>query len=185
MFSKRASGIGSGLAFVLGLAMIIGAAPAGAAPYLSVGTNLQGGTRASSPAQKSSRYRIPRAVFFNEVAGRGLLVKVWVNGIGPYTFALDTGAGASIVSSRVAAEAGLPVKRGSQNRIAGLSGIPHRELTTEVRVASLAIGDRDNTLPATGIVLKADIFPNDIDGILDPTEAFWPLGYAIDFPSPT
>ncbi len=188
MFSKRASGIWSGLVFMLGLATITGAAPNGAARDLSLSliprhaVSPQAGALASSPAQESVRYRIPRAVFFNEVAGRGLLVRLWINGFGPYTFALDTGAGASIVSPRVAAEAGLPVKQGTQNKIAGLSGVPHREVTTEVRAASLAIGDRDNALPATGTVLKADIFPNDIDGILDPTEAFWPLGYAIDFP---
>ena len=180
MFSERARGIGSGLAFVLGLALITGAAPAGAASSLSLGATPQGGI--SSSAQLSPHYRIPRTVFFNEVAGRGLLVKLWVNGLGPYNFALDTGAGASIVSSRVASEARLPVKHGNQSTIAGLSGIPHKELITEVTVASLALGDRDNTLPATGTVLKADIFPPDIDGILDPTEAFWPLGYAIDFP---
>ena len=186
MFSKRASGIGSGLAFVLGL--ITWAAPAGAARDLSVGQNPRNETpitdnsASSRGIQESSRYRIPRTVFFDEVTGRGLLVKVWINGLGPYTFALDTGAGASIISARVAAHAGVPVKQGSQNRIAGLSGIAHKELTTEVTVTSIAIGDRDNTLPATGTVLKADIFPHDIDGLLDPTEAFWPLGYVIDFP---
>jgi hypothetical protein len=28
----------------------------------------------------------------------------------------------------------------------------------------------------------ADIFPGDIDGLFDPTEGYWPLGYVIDLP---
>src|SRR5687768_11575661 len=109
VFRKCASGIRSGLACVLGLATLIWAAPAGAAHNLSAGTTPryavtpQASALGSLPAQQPSRYRIPRTVFFNEVSGRGLLVKLWINGLGPYTFVLDTGAGASIVSARVAA----------------------------------------------------------------------------------
>jgi len=181
--------IASGLICVLTLATIGWAAPAGAARYLSVSRSQRaktvsgnGNSATSFPAQKPLKHRIPRTVVFSEVPGRGLLVKLWVNGFGPYTFALDTGAGASIVSSRVATQAGVAVKQGSAGRIAGLSGIPSRELTSEVKVENLAVGERDNFLPANGTVLKADIFPSDIDGILDPTESYWPLGYVIDFP---
>src|SRR2546423_15556923 len=48
---------------------------------------------------------LPAPVRFREESGRGLLVRAWVNGAGPYTFALDTGAGANIISERVAREA--------------------------------------------------------------------------------
>jgi hypothetical protein len=47
---------------------------------------------------------------------------------------------------------------------------------------SLAVGFRENTLPARGFVIVSPGLPSDIDGILDPTEAFWPLGYVIDIP---
>lgn len=57
-----------------------------------------------------------------------------------------------------------------------------RATATEIKVRSLAAGDRDNFLPATGTVLMADIFPAGLDGILDPTESYSPLGYVIDFP---
>ena len=50
---------------------------------------------------------LPRAVRFREEEGTGLLVKAWVNGAGPYTFAVDTGAGGSLLSRRVAVEAGV------------------------------------------------------------------------------
>ena len=185
MLSNCIRSIASGLICVISLLTIGWAAPAGAAPSLSLrprqrATDIRA---TSAPVQKPSRHRIPRTVFFSEEPGRGLLVKVWVNGFGPYTFALDTGAGASIISSRVAREAGLTVKQGSAGRIAGLSGIPSRELTSEVRVENLAVGDRDNFMPGIGVVLRADIFPRDIDGILDPTETYSPLGYVIDFPA--
>ena len=178
----------SGLICVLSLLTIGWAAPVGAAPSLSLGPPptakavVKPTSGTSSAGQTTSRHRIPRTVFFSEEAGRGLLVKVWVNGFGPYTFALDTGAGASIVSARVASEARLVVKPGSAGRIAGLSGVPSRELTSEVRVENLAVGERDNFMPGSGVVLRADIFPRDIDGILDPVESYWPLGFVIDLP---
>jgi hypothetical protein len=112
-----------------------------------------------------------------------LLVSVWINGTGPYNFALDTGAGATIVSSRVASEAGINVIEGRMHRIAGLSGVANTRTGRDIKVRTLALGDRDNTLPGGGTMLTADIFPGDIDGVLDPTESYWPLGYVIDFPA--
>src|ERR1043165_8649351 len=55
--------------------------------------------------QTRSVVRIPSPIHFREVSGRGLLISAWVNGSGPYTFAIDTGAGATILSRRVAEEA--------------------------------------------------------------------------------
>lgn len=174
--------------WAIALAMFGWAAPTGAAHYFSARHHQSARADLSArlsalAAQKSSRFRIPRAAYFREVPGRGLLVKLWVNGFGPYNFAIDTGAGATIVSSRVAAQAGVAVMRGRSTRIAGLSGISNTATATQVRVDNLAVGDRDNFLPATGTALMADIFPSDIDGLLDPTESYWPLGYVIDFPS--
>ena len=48
--------------------------------------------------------RLPSPVSFRE-SGRGLIVRAWVNGAGPFDFALDTGAGATILSSRAAGAA--------------------------------------------------------------------------------
>ena len=169
--------------WAIALAMFGWAAPTGAAPYLS-GRPYNVRAKPSSPllpAQKP-RLQIPRPVYFREVPGRGLLVGLWINGLGPYNFVIDTGAGATIVSSRVAAQAGIAVMRNRSNKIAGLSGILSTATATEVRPESLAIGDRDNFLPSNGTVLMADIFPGDIDGLFDPTEGYWPLGYVIDFP---
>lgn len=128
----------------------------------------------------AARVSIPRPVQFRETRGRGLLASVWVNSVGPFTFAIDTGAGATLVSSRVATEARLTVRSGRGRSVAGLSG--GTVTASETSVQRLAIGDRDNYLPATGDVMISSGLPRDIDGVLDPTEVFSPLGYVIDIP---
>jgi hypothetical protein len=123
--------------------------------------------------------RVPRPVSFREVSGRGLIVRTWINSVGPYDFAIDTGAGATLLSQRVADEARVAIKNG-RTSIAGLSGA-----ATSARNASiqrLAIGDSENDLPARGEVMVVSGLPRDLDGVLDPTEAFSPLGYIIDLP---
>ncbi|HEY9285757.1 MAG TPA: aspartyl protease family protein [Pyrinomonadaceae bacterium] len=69
---------------------------------------------------------LPAPVRFREVEGRGLLVRAWVNGQGPYEFAVDTGAGATIISRRVAAEARVPVYADRAVSISGLSGFAEK-----------------------------------------------------------
>ncbi len=123
---------------------------------------------------------VPRSVTFREVPGRGLLVKTWVNGIGPFSFAIDTGAGATLLSPRVASESQVRVKSGRDTSIAGLSGVPVSAQDATIR--TLSIGDSENYLPAKGVVVVTTGLPRDIDGVLDPTEAFAPLGYVIDLP---
>ena len=125
--------------------------------------------------------RVPSPVRFREVEGRGLLVSAWVNGAGPYTFAVDTGAGATILSERVAREARVPAG-GNRASISGLSGVGVRA-GREARLSSLAIGDRENLLPSESPVIVAGGLPAGIDGVLDPTEGYWPLGYSIDMPN--
>lgn len=160
---------------VIALAMFGWAVPVGAAHLFRV----QG---LESVSQRASSFKIPRTVYFRETTGRGLIVSVWINGSGPYNFALDTGAGATIVSSRVADQSGAAVINGRAHRIAGLSGTLNARTARDIKVRSLAVGDRDNILPAGGAIMTADVFPSDIDGVLDPTESYWPLGYVIDFP---
>jgi predicted aspartyl protease len=122
---------------------------------------------------------LPRAVRLRESSGRGLLVSTWVNGVGVYSFAVDTGAGATIISERVARDAGVALKRGSATVVSGMSGAGSVN-AREASLSSLAIGDENNLLPSQGIVVVTGGLPPDIDGVLDPTEAFWPLGYSID-----
>jgi hypothetical protein len=119
-------------------------------------------------------------VRFREVRGRGLLVRAWVNGTGPYSFALDTGAGATLLSPRVATEAKVSIKNGRPGSIGGLSGATLAAHEATLRI--LALGDSQNYLPAKGDVMVTSGLPKDLDGVLDPTEALAPLGYIIDIP---
>ncbi len=122
---------------------------------------------------------VPRPVSFREVSGRGLLIRTWINSQGPFTFAIDTGAGATLLSQRVAEEAGVS-SSGRSVSVAGLSGASSN--ARQVSIQNLAIGDRENFLPGKGEVMVTGGLPRDVDGVLDPTEAFAPLGYAIDIP---
>lgn len=127
---------------------------------------------------------LPAAARFREVEGRGLLVKVWINNSGPYSFAIDTGAGASIISKRVAAETRIALAGARSVSLSGLSGV-QGAAGREAALGSLAIGAPENLLPARGFVIVTDALPPDLDGVLDPTESYWPLGYTIDLPNDT
>lgn len=133
------------------------------------------------PAEKVSRpVTLPHSVTFREVRGRGLLVTTWINSAGPFTFAVDTGAGITIISPRVAAEAAVPVQQGPGPSIAGLSGA-----TVAARagtVQTIALGDSQNRVPARTEVIVSTGLPRDLDGLLDPNDAFGQLGYSIDIP---
>ncbi|MFS8086457.1 MAG: pepsin/retropepsin-like aspartic protease family protein, partial [Acidobacteriota bacterium] len=150
---------------------------------VSFGAALSAARKAQKPTRKTvvePTVRLPDAVSFHEVTGRGLLIRTWVNGAGPFSFAIDTGAGATILSPGVAAEARVKVMSGRATSVAGLSG--ESVAAHEASVDSLAIGDSENYLPAKGAVIVATGLPRDLDGVLDPTEAFSPLGYVIDLP---
>ena len=150
---------------------------------VSFGTALSAARKASNPIRKTKAEQtppVPDAVGFREVAGRGLLIRTWVNGAGPFSFAIDTGAGATLLSQGVADEARVKIKSGRATSIAGLSG--NAVGAHEVSVDSLAIGESENYLPAKGTVIVTSGLPSDLDGVLDPTEAFSPLGYVIDLP---
>jgi len=133
------------------------------------------------PAEKVSRpVALPHSVPFREVRGRGLLVSTWINSTGPFTFAIDTGAGITIISPRVAAAAAVPVREGSGPSIAGLSGATVS--AREGNLQNIALGDSQNRLPARTEVIVSNGLPRDLDGLLDPNEAFGQLGYSIDIP---
>jgi predicted aspartyl protease len=127
---------------------------------------------------------LPSSVGFRE-SGRGLLVKTWVNGAGPFDFALDTGAGATILSSRAASAARVEVEAGGRGvTIGGLSGAT-RAGAQKAFVRSLALGSRENNVVARGLFVVAPGLPEGVDGVLDPSELFTSIGFTIDMPNGT
>jgi hypothetical protein len=109
---------------------------------------------------------------------------VWVNNSGPYNFAIDTGAGATIISRQVAAEARVALVGARSVTLSGLSGVQGAQ-GREAAPGSLAIGTPENLLPGKGLALVIDALPSDLDGVLDPTESYWPLGFTINLPDNT
>jgi predicted aspartyl protease len=122
---------------------------------------------------------LPRTVSFREVEGRGLLISAWVNGAGPFVFAIDTGAGATILSRRVADQARVTASSKRPLMIGGLSAAGS-VAGFEATIRSLALGDEENVLPAKGFVIVTERLAPGVDGVLDPSEAYWPLGFEID-----
>ena len=118
---------------------------------------------------------------FKESKGRGLLVSAWINRTGPYTFAIDTGAGVSLVSRDLVQRAGLALQRSKQTLVGGLSsGVIASNQSAQIR--ELALGNSNNALSTSFLAAVVPTLPAGLDGILDPTEAFQPLGYSIDLP---
>ena len=144
-------------------------------------SSLKGEGKTRGGVESIQAVRLPAPVRFREVTGRGLLINVWVNGTGPYTFAIDTGAGATILSRRLADEAHI---LSSSRRPLTIGGISGRGTVAgqEVSVRSLAIGYGNNILPSGGLVIVTENLAPGVDGVLDPTEAYCPLGFEIDMP---
>jgi predicted aspartyl protease len=141
----------------------------------------QGVTRGTTRNRRAiaATPRVPAPVSFREVSGRGLIVRTWINSAGPFDFAIDTGAGATLLSQRVADEAHVALK-GGRATISGLSGTSTSARNASIQ--SVAVGDSENYLPAKGDAMVISGLPRDLDGVLDPTEVFSPLGYVIDLP---
>ncbi len=125
---------------------------------------------------------MPEPVSFREERNRGLLIDAWINGQGPFTLALDTGAGTTLISERVAEAAQLVGTGGRRTSLAGITGNAPIEGRESV-IRSLALGEPNNLLPANSRAMITTNLPPSIDGILDTTEAFWPWGYSIDMPN--
>jgi|ERR1041385_3740140 hypothetical protein len=136
--------------------------------------------RGQRPRIATRPVTLPRSVSFQEVRGRGLLVSTWINSRGPFTFAIDTGAGITIISPRVAGTAAVAIQAGPGPQIAGLSGA-----VVSARAGSaqtIALGDAQNVLPGKTDLIISSGLPRDLDGLLDPNDVFGSLGYAIDIP---
>jgi predicted aspartyl protease len=124
---------------------------------------------------------IPAPAHFRLDSARGLLVSTWINGSGPYIFAVDTGAGLNLISERVVTEARLEVNRTKTITLGGLSGAKGSS-NRQALINQIALGDSSNRLPSPQTALIVSL-PAAIDGILDPTETYAPYGYSIDLPN--
>jgi hypothetical protein len=113
---------------------------------------------------------------------RGLLATGWINGAGPFVFAIDTGAGVSLISRNVVGQAKLGVTRSRRPIVGGLSTSPISS-NEETSISGLALGDRGNSIPGSFNAAVVANLPGSIDGVLDPTEVFEPFGYSVDLPN--
>lgn len=165
------------LAALLIMAAMVGrAVSSGAALRLSQ----QRGQRPRTATQPQRTVALPHPVTFREVRGRGLLVSTWINSRGPFTFAVDTGAGITVISPRVAGAAAVAIQAGPGPSIAGLSGTVVSAQAGKAQ--TIALGDTENYLPGRTDVIISTGLPRDLDGLLDPNDAFGSLGYTIDIP---
>jgi hypothetical protein len=115
-----------------------------------------GGASSSTPAKPLGRFAVALKVLKhgNQVIA---LVPVTINGHGPYTFALDTGASQSLVDSQVAKE--LRVKKtGASHPVAGITSVTN---VKTIEVNDWRVGKVK--LPATTVV-EANLPFGDADG---------------------
>src|SRR6185295_18175431 len=112
----------------------------------------------------------------------GLLASGWINGAGPFVFAIDTGAGVSLVSRNVIERARLQVTKSRRPLVGGLSTSPIAS-DQETQISGIALGTRDNRVPGGFTAAVVNTLPGSIDGVLDPTEVFKPFGYSVDLPN--
>src|ERR1700674_5892101 len=77
----------------------------------------------SKPAVREVRSAaaLPLPAQFQLQKESGLLLRVWLNGSGPYIFAIDTGAGLNLITERVAGESRLPIRTVRRTTMGGLS----------------------------------------------------------------
>lgn len=112
----------------------------------------------------------------------GLTADVWLNGAGPFVFAIDTGAGVSLISRNVVDRAHLQVTKSSRPLVGGLS-TTRIASNEETRLSNLSLGAPNNRISTHAIAAVVSTLPGAIDGILDPTDLFRPLGYSVDLPN--
>jgi len=136
---------------------------------------------AAGPFAIEARYvaPLPLPARFRLQKESGLLLRVWLNGSGPYIFAIDTGAGLNVITERVAAESRLPVRTVRPTIMGGLTAA-RISSNREAVINQLALGDRGNTLPSQKTALIVPSLAPGVDGILDPTDTYSPFGYSID-----
>ena len=112
----------------------------------------------------------------------GLTANVWLNGAGPFTFAIDTGADVSLITRNVVDRAHLQVNKSSRTLVGGLS-TSRISSNQETRLRGLALGTPNNRVSTRAVAAVVSTLPGAIDGILNPSDVFRPLGYSIDLPN--
>ncbi|HVQ40476.1 MAG TPA: retropepsin-like aspartic protease [Pyrinomonadaceae bacterium] len=122
---------------------------------------------------------LPQPARFRLEKDTGLLIRVWLDGKGPYIFAIDTGAGLNVITERAASTAGLQVRRVTPTIVGGLSAARVTS-NREAVIGLMALGDQANNLPSQKSALIVSALAPGIDGILDPTDTYSPFGYSID-----
>jgi len=142
------------------------------------------------PVQRTAPQRVQRLRAANVVAPvrlrdereRGLLAQGWINGAGPFVFAIDTGAGVSLVSRNLVDRARLQMTRSQRPLVGGLSTSPISS-DQQTQITGIALGTRDNRVAGSFAAAVVNTLPGEIDGVLDPTEVFRPFGYSVDLPN--
>ncbi len=129
------------------------------------------GSAAVGPLPLPARFRVEKET--------GLLVRVWLDGSGPYIFAIDTGAGLNVITERAASAAQLQSRTVRPTIIGGLSSA-RISSNREAVIGQMALGERGNKLSSQKTALLVSSLAPGIDGILDPTDSYAPLGYSID-----
>src|SRR2546430_10136694 len=92
-----------------------------------------------------AKVSLPHPAAFREASGRGLLIRTWINSQGPFTFAIDTGAGTTLLSQRVADEAGINVSGGRTISVAGINSA--RSAGRPGSIHTLDLRDPGNCVP--------------------------------------
>lgn len=153
------------------VAMLWAVPSAGTAPFI-----------VSAAPQISTAATLPRPAKLRVERERGLLLDVWLNGRGPYVFAVDTGAGGNLITQRAVTDSQLTTSSVPHTRIGGLTAA-----TTGSNLAAalrrLALGDPRNLISSPQTALVVSSLPLGVDGILDPTDVYAPFGYSIDMPN--
>jgi hypothetical protein len=125
---------------------------------------------------------LPQPAQFRISRDRGLLLSAWINGRGPYVFALDTGAGMNLITERVVGELRLTTRSVRPTTLGGLT-TARTTSNREAVINQLALGEQRNVLPSSNTAVVVVSLAPGIDGILDPTDAYAPFGFAIDLPN--
>jgi predicted aspartyl protease len=156
------------------LAAMVWAAPNVGAAHFLANRDARNPTTTNAALPLPAQFRMERE--------RGLVLRVWINSRGPYTFVVDTGAGLNVIAERVVSELRLPTNTTRPTIIGGLT-TARTTSNREAVISRLDVGSPGNRLPRQQTALIVSNLPLDVDGILDPTEAYAPYGYSIDLPN--
>jgi len=94
---------------------------------------------------------------------------------------VDTGAGVSLISRSVVERAHLNVTKSRRPLVGGLSTTPIAS-DQETKLSGLALGTPNNRIATNVVAAVVPSLPGSIDGIIDPTDVFSPLGFSVDLP---